>query len=60
MENEKRLFDVLAVNISTGTKRIIAVEKTDRDADAIVSMAVMRRGVEEEYFESVPSGSVKV
>ena len=52
MENE--LFDVIAVEIATGKKRIIAENKTEEDAEAIVMMAVMRRGVEEEFFKAVP------
>ena len=48
------LFDVVAVNIQTGEERVIASEKTARDAEAIVSMAVARRGVEREFFKAIP------
>lgn len=51
------MFDVLAVNINTGLVRIIAHGKNEKNAEAIVAMAVMRRGVEEEFFTEVPSGS---
>ena len=48
------LSDVVAVNIATGAHRLIAEGKTERNADAIVSMAVMRRGVDDEFFKVVP------
>ena len=59
MKTKEALCDVIAVNIETGAKRLIESNKTERNAEAIVNMAVMRRGVEEEYFEVVPAGSVK-
>ena len=49
------LFDVVAVNILTGAERFIANNKTERNAEAIVSIAVMRRGIEEEFFKTVPA-----
>jgi len=49
------LFDVVAVNIETNRIRLIAVSKEEGDADAIVEMAVMRRGVDEEFFSTVPA-----
>jgi len=51
------LFDVVAVNIETSRIRLIAVLKEEGDADAIVKMAVMRRGVDEEFFSSVPAST---
>ena len=51
----KPLFDVIAVNFRTGAERIIAERKTERNAEAIVTMAVMRRGVEEEIFKTRPT-----
>jgi hypothetical protein len=51
------LFDVLAVNIETGKARVLAAGKTEAKADAIVSMAVLRRGVEDEFFKAVPHGN---
>lgn len=59
MKTKEALFDVIAVNIETGARRLIESNKTERNAEAIVNMAVMRRGVEEEYFDAVPAGSVK-
>lgn len=59
MKTKEALFDVVAVNIATGAKRLIDSNKTERNAEAIVNMAVMRRGVTEEFFDCVPAGSVK-
>jgi len=48
------LFDVVAVTIATGATRVIAEKKTEKNADAIVNMAVARRGVDVEFFKVVP------
>jgi hypothetical protein len=48
------LYDVVAVNIKTGTKRPLATDKTERDAEAVIKMAVMRRGVQEEFYMAIP------
>lgn len=50
------LFDVLAVSLITNKVRLIAENKTERNAEAIEMMAVGRRGVESEFFVAVPSG----
>ena len=50
------LYDVRAVNIETNEERIIANRMTVRNAEACMRMAVMRRGVEVEFFVVVPSG----
>lgn len=52
-----KLFDVIAVNIATGHQRHIDTGKTERNAEAIVCMCVMRRGCDEEYFDTVPAGT---
>ena len=52
-------FDVVAQNINTGAKRLIDMNRTERDAEAIMWMAVMRRRVDEECFYKVTAGSVK-
>ena len=57
MENE--LYDVLAVNIGNHKVRIIGEKKTLRNANAIEMMAVVRRGVDEEFFTTVSHGSFK-
>ena len=51
------LFDVVAVRLDNSERRIIAEAQTERNAEAIVNMAVMRRGVDEEYFTTVPHGT---
>jgi hypothetical protein len=48
------LFDVVAVEISTGATRLLESGKTKGNAEAVVKMAVMRRGVEEEFYKVVP------
>jgi len=53
------LFDVVAVNIQTNNVRFMAQGKTERNAEAIVNMAVHRRGVEEEFYTEVPAGKFK-
>lgn len=52
MKTEK-LYDVIAVNIATGEQRLMAERKDERNAEAIVNMAIMRRGIDEEFYESV-------
>lgn len=47
-------FDVEAVNIKTGARRNLAEKTTKDNADAIVKMAVARRGVDKEFYEAVP------
>ena len=44
------IYNVYAVRIDTGERRIIAEGKSERDAEAAVTMAVTRRGVDVEYF----------
>lgn len=56
---DNQLFDVVAVNMKTNKVRIIAAAKTERNAEAIENMAVQRRGVEEEFFNTVPNGKFK-
>jgi hypothetical protein len=54
------LFDVVAVDIAT--RRVVALfgeRKTLRNAEAIVNMAVMRRGVDEQFYAEVPTGKFK-
>lgn len=53
------LYDVVAINIQTNSMRMIATRKTIQNAEAIVSMAVMRRGLDEEFFSEVPAGKYK-
>lgn len=49
-----KLYNVIAVDIKTGEERIIAENKSEKNADAIIKMAVVRRGVGKEFFKAVP------
>ena len=49
-------YDVVAVDLNKHTIRFFARDKTLANADAIVAMAVMRRGVNEEIFATTESG----
>ena len=57
MKTKELLFDVVAVNLKTYAERHIDTAKTERNAEAIVSMCVIRRGVDEEFFKTVPAGT---
>jgi len=53
------LFDVLEIDMKTNLVEIMAENKTERNAEAIEKMAVMRRGCEKAYFASVAHGLYK-
>ena len=53
------LYDVVAVNIETDKVRVIAERKTLPNAEAIVKMAVIRRGVIEEFYSEAPCGQYR-
>ncbi len=58
---ENELYDVVSVSIQT--RKVTALygeRKTLRNAEAIVNMAVMRRGVDEEFYAEVPHAKYKV
>lgn len=46
------LYDVFAVSIKTGERRLMANKKTAENAEAFIKIAIMRRGVEEEFYIS--------
>jgi hypothetical protein len=48
------LFDVIAVNLHDYSERVIATQKTEENAMAIVEIAVARRGVTDEIFKVEP------
>jgi hypothetical protein len=59
-EDENKLYDVIAVTIAAPhTVRILARNKTECDAVAIIRMAVFRRGVDVEFYITAPSGMVQ-
>lgn len=52
-----QLFDVVAVTIEApNTVRLLDEGKDDENAGAVVNLAVMRRGVETEFYSIVPAG----
>ena len=56
----ERLFDVIEVRFAKPrTVRLIDTRKTERNAEAIINMAVMRRGVETSFYTTVPAGKFK-
>ena len=53
------LYDVVAVNLKTNKVRIFGQNKSERNADAIINMAIMRRGVDEEFYTTAKPGQYK-
>jgi len=54
VKKEPARFNVVARRLDNGKTRLIAENQTERNADAIVAMAVMRRGVGDECFYTEP------
>ncbi len=51
-------FDVVGVSVITGrVVRVIEKDQSKEDAEAVVKMAVIRRGVEDSIFVEVAHGS---
>lgn len=53
------MYDVVAVSIEHGTVRMMDRNLDEQNAEAVIRMAVMRRGVEEEFFSKAPAGKYK-
>ena len=53
-DDPRHLWDVVAVTIRTGERRLMDEKKTERNAEAFIQMAVMRRGVETEFYIKEP------
>lgn len=53
------LLDVVAVNLETNAVRVLERDKTPPNAEAIVSMAVLRRGLDVEFFATAHAGQFK-
>lgn len=53
---KEHLYDVVAVNMETNKVRLLAENKTIENAEAIVNMAVMRRGLDEEFYAECVAG----
>ena len=55
------MFDVIEVSIGSGkVLGFMAENKTEKNAEAVLQMAVCRRGVEESFFAVVDSGEYKI
>jgi hypothetical protein len=54
MKEATDIYDVVAVNIKAGQRRSLATDKMERNALAIIEMAVMRWGVTEEFYMAIP------
>ena len=52
-------YDVIGVDLITNEVRIIAEKKSERNANAIIEMAVIRNGCEEEFFTIAQPGKYK-
>ena len=52
-----KLYDVVAVDLGSCRVRLIAENKTKDNADAIMGMAVINRGVDIEFFAVVEHGT---
>lgn len=50
------MLDVIEVEFGTHKVRIIDRNKSERNAEAVVEMAVIRRGVENSFFTTCPAG----
>jgi hypothetical protein len=47
-------FDVIAVDMKTLAERVIAEDKTEENAEAVLKMALMRRGADQEFYTIRP------
>lgn len=57
-ENDGHLYDVIEVDIESRTVLLMTDEPKDaRNADAVMRMALMRRGNADNYFDIVPAGT---
>jgi hypothetical protein len=51
------LFDVIAVNIKTGERRMMDTNKTEANAEAFIMIAIARRGLDTEFYKAIPAGT---
>lgn len=50
-------FDVIEIGLDKPYRvRVIAEDKSEQNAEAIVNMAVVRRGCDNQFFATVPAG----
>jgi len=58
---DRELLDVVAVEMNSGrVSEILAIAKSERNAEAIITMAVVRRGVDTHFYQEIPTASKKV
>lgn len=53
---EDRKFDVVAVCLKSNRVSLVSERLTEKNAEAVVSMAVLRRGNDDQFYASVPTG----
>ena len=56
MTDDKR-YDVIAINQKTDRIRILTRGVIGANADAVIDMAIARRGVDTEFYTKVDAGS---
>ena len=54
-----KLYDVISVNRATGDIDLVSKGRTEADSEAIVKMAVRRRGIDRDFFVQVEGGKYK-
>lgn len=52
-------IDVIVVNMCTNKVRLLAENKSERNAESIILMAVQRLGCDTEFFADAPAGAYK-
>ncbi len=50
------MYDVLAIGLRTREVRVLERNLSLLNAEAVVALAIMRRGVEEEFYATATSG----
>ncbi len=55
----EKVFDVVAVECETGNVLWVSGPHTEGNADAVISLAVMRQGVEDRFFSPCQPGQYK-
>ena len=48
--SEETKYDVYAISLATNERTLLAQNMDERNAEAIIKMAVIRRGVETEFY----------
>lgn len=59
MKESTHLWDAIAVNLKTRKVRIFGTNETKDNAEAISTITVMRRGLDEEFYTEVEAGTYK-